>query len=74
MDREPVKGKAKLTRYIEIASARRLDDPEVDALLAAATKMASVPLPASGKGALSIRGNGDGAGTGNGGDGDGDGV
>ncbi len=51
-----LKGKAKLTRYIEVESASRLTEPEVEALIKAATKAAAVPLPKSGKGTLSIRG------------------
>ena len=51
-----LRGKAKMTRYIEVDSARRLADPDVDALIRAAIAAAKVPLPASGKGALSVRG------------------
>lgn len=51
-----LKGKAKMTRYIEIESARQLADPDVDALIGAAVAAANVPLPASGKGTLSVRG------------------
>ncbi len=51
-----LKGKAKMARYIEIESASRLAEPEVEALIKAATKAAAVPLPKSGKGTLTIRG------------------
>lgn len=51
-----LKGKAGMTRYIDIDSASRLEDPAVDALIKAATKLARVPLPKTGKGTLSIRG------------------
>ncbi len=54
--RKLLQGKAKMARYIAIESASRLKDPEVEALLKAATKMASVPLPTTGTGTLSIRG------------------
>ena len=51
-----LKGKAKMTRYLEIESARQLADPDVDALIRAAVAAAKVPLPAGGKGTLSVRG------------------
>lgn len=51
-----LKGKAKMTRYIPVESARRLAAPEVEALIVAATRLAKVPMPASGKGTLRIRG------------------
>lgn len=51
-----LKGKAKMTRYVPVESARRLAAPEVEALIVAATRMAEVPMPTSGKGALSVRG------------------
>ena len=47
-------GKGKQTRYIEVESAARLADPDVEALIAAAIDQASVPLPAEG-GKLIIR-------------------
>jgi hypothetical protein len=51
-----LQGKAKMTRYIVVTSARQLDDPDVDALIREATALARVPLPTTGKGVLSIRG------------------
>lgn len=51
-----LKGKAKMTRYIEVESAGELADPDVDALIRAAVAAAKVPLPTSGKGTLSVRG------------------
>lgn len=49
-----LKGSANV-RFIKLESASRVTDPEVEALIAAEIALASVPLPADGKGRLIIR-------------------
>ncbi len=51
-----LKGTGKQARYIEIASVSRLNEPEVEALIAAAVKLSPIPFPSKGKGTLAIRG------------------
>ncbi|MBK8006517.1 MAG: hypothetical protein IPK12_22205 [Gemmatimonadetes bacterium] len=50
-----LRGSGRMTRHVVLESARSLAQPEVQAFLAAAEKLADVPLPKSGKGALIIR-------------------
>lgn len=50
-----LRGSAKTTRYIELASARQLAHPAVEALIAAAVAQVRVPLPAAGKGRVVIK-------------------
>lgn len=48
-------GSAKQVRYIPVEAASRLKHPDVEALIAAAIKMSSVPLPSNGGGAIVIK-------------------
>ena len=48
-------GSGKQTRFIRLESARRLANPDVQALIAAAIGRAKTPLPATGHGKLIIR-------------------
>ena len=48
-------GKGKQVRFVRLESARRLAHPDVEALIAAAIDLASVPLPSKGRGRLVIR-------------------
>lgn len=48
-------GSGKQARFIRVEAAKRLADPEVEALIAAAIDMAEVPLPAEGRGRLIVR-------------------
>jgi hypothetical protein len=48
-------GEGEQTRFIRLESAKRLNRPEVKALLAAAVAHSKVPLPVSGRGKLIIR-------------------
>jgi hypothetical protein len=48
-------GSGKQTRFIPVEAASRLAHPDVKALIAAAAKLAKVPMPPRGKGALIIR-------------------
>ncbi|HTU68341.1 MAG TPA: hypothetical protein VMF52_20530 [Steroidobacteraceae bacterium] len=50
-----LKGSGKQTRFIQVESASQLAHPDVKALIAASVKLATVPLPARGKGKLFIR-------------------
>lgn len=52
-----LKGSGKQTRFIPVASTKELSHPDVKALFAAAIGLASVPLPAKGKGSLIIKSN-----------------
>ena len=53
-----LQGSGKDTRYVVVDSARRLADPAIESLLAAAIRVAAVPLPTSGKGALIMKDGG----------------
>ncbi|MBL9149199.1 MAG: DUF1801 domain-containing protein [Phycisphaerae bacterium] len=53
-----LQGLGKDARYVSIDSARRLADPAIESLVAAALRVAGVPLPTSGKGAVIIKDNG----------------
>jgi hypothetical protein len=53
-----LQGSAKMVRFIEVKAASDLAQPDVKALIAAATDLASVPLPAKGKGSLVIKSDG----------------
>ncbi len=50
-----LRGSGKQVRFIEMAAASELADPDVEALIAGAIDQARVPLPANGKGRLIIR-------------------
>jgi hypothetical protein len=56
-----LQGSGKLTRFIRLESAKQLKDPDVEAFMVAATKLARVPLPSKGKGSLIIKTNKTGA-------------
>lgn len=45
-------GSAKQVRFIQVETASRLKHPDVEALIAATIKLASVPLPSKGRGKL----------------------
>jgi hypothetical protein len=47
-----------MVRFIEVKAASDLAHPDVKALIAAATEVASVPLPSKGKGSLIIKSDG----------------
>jgi hypothetical protein len=51
-------GSAKQVRFIPVESASRLKHPEVEALIAAAIDLASVPLPSKGSGRIVIKTSG----------------
>ncbi len=53
-----LQGSAKQTRFIPVAAARQLGQPEVEALIVAAMEHATVPVPAEGKGQLIIQSSG----------------
>ncbi|HEX4933704.1 MAG TPA: hypothetical protein VFV33_11030, partial [Gemmatimonadaceae bacterium] len=48
-------GSGNQTRFVWVEAARQLDDPDLEALMAAALDQASVPLPSEGSGQLIIR-------------------
>lgn len=48
-------GSGKQARFIRVEAAKRLADPEVEALIAAAIDMAEVPLATEGRGRLIVR-------------------
>jgi len=48
-------GTQKLTRFMQLESARQLKHPDVEALIAAAIELSKVPLPSKGKGQLIIK-------------------
>jgi hypothetical protein len=50
-----LQGSGNQTRFIRLESAKRLAEPEVEALIAAAIARAKTPLPASGRPKLIIR-------------------
>ncbi len=50
-----LKGSGKQTRFISLESASKLSHPDVKALIASTIELASVPLPARGKGSLIIK-------------------
>lgn len=52
-----LKGSGKATRFIHLESARQLKHPDVEAFIAGAIGLASVPLPSKGKGGLIIKTN-----------------
>jgi hypothetical protein len=52
-----LKGSGKQTRFIRLESARQLAQPDVEAFIAGAIDLASVPLPSKGKGRLIIKTN-----------------
>jgi hypothetical protein len=48
-------GSGRQARFVQVAAASELAHPDVKALIAAASDMASVPLPSKGKGSLIIK-------------------
>jgi hypothetical protein len=48
-------GSGKQARFVRLETARRLAHPDVEALVAAAIELASVPLPSKGRGRVVIR-------------------
>jgi hypothetical protein len=48
-------GSGKQNRFIRVDSARKLSDPDVEALIAAAIDQSKIPLPSKGGGKLIIR-------------------
>jgi len=48
-------GSAKQVRFVQLESAKRVAHPDVEALIAAAIGLSSVPLPSTGEGALIIK-------------------
>lgn len=50
-----LQGSGKQTRFIPLESAGRLRDPDVEALIAAAIDLATVPIPPRGNGKLIIQ-------------------
>ena len=50
-------GSGKLTRFIRVETARQLAHPDVEAFIATAIDLSSVPLPSEGKGSLIIKTN-----------------
>jgi hypothetical protein len=50
-----LRGSGKQTRFIQVETASRLADPDVEALIAATIDQARVPLPSNGKGSLIIK-------------------
>jgi hypothetical protein len=50
-----LRGSGRLTRFLQVKSARQLADPDIEALIAAAVDRASVPLPSKGTGTLIIK-------------------
>jgi hypothetical protein len=56
-----LQGSGKLTRFIQLETAKKLAHPDVKAFIAATIDLASVPLPSKGKGSLIIKTNKTGA-------------
>ena len=50
-------GSGKQTRFVRVEAARQVAHPDVEAFIAAAIDLASVPLPSKGKGSLIIKTN-----------------
>jgi hypothetical protein len=50
-------GSGKQTRFVRLEAAKDLANPDVEAFIAAAIDLASVPLPSKGKGSLIIKTN-----------------
>lgn len=50
-----LQGSGKQARFIELAAASQLDDPDVQALIAATVEQAKVPLAPEGKGRLIVK-------------------
>ena len=48
-------GSGKQVRFVQVKSASELAHPDVEALISAASDLASVPLPSKGKGSLIIK-------------------
>jgi len=48
-------GSGRQTRFVQVEAASELAHPDVKALIAAASDLASVPLPSKGKGSLIIK-------------------
>ena len=52
-----LRGSGKQVRFVRVEAARQLAHPDVEAFIAAATDLASVPFPSKGKGSLIIKTN-----------------
>jgi len=50
-------GSAKMTRFVRVETAKQLAHPDVEAFIAAAVGLSSVPLPSKGVGSLIIKTN-----------------
>ncbi|MCA9284347.1 MAG: DUF1801 domain-containing protein [Phycisphaerales bacterium] len=50
-----LQGSGKQVRFVRVETARQLAHPDIEALIAAAIDLASVPLPSDGRGRLVIR-------------------
>jgi hypothetical protein len=48
-------GSGKQTRFVPIEAANRLSHPDIDALIAAAAELATIPLAPTGKGCLVVK-------------------
>ena len=53
-----LQGSGKQARFVRLETARQLAHPDVEALIAATIKQATIPLPSTGKGKLIIRTDG----------------
>lgn len=51
-----LKGSGKATRFIEVDKVSRLSHPDVKALIAAAEGLSKIPMPATGKGIIVVKG------------------
>lgn len=51
-----LQGKGKQARFVALDKANSLSDPDVEALIAAASSQLKVPMPVAGKGELLLRG------------------
>ena len=56
-----LKGSGKLTRFIQLDSARQLANTDVKRFIAGSVELSSIPLPSKGKGTLIIKTNKSGA-------------
>ena len=50
-----LQGSGKQTRFIPLETARRLEDPDVKAFIAATVKHAKIPFPSKGKGSVIVK-------------------
>ena len=52
-----LRGAGKMTRFIQLKSARDLSQPDVEGFISRALKLSKIPLPAKGEGGLIIKTN-----------------